>query len=97
MQRALQDHVESVIPATFVLQSPGAQSVYVTGTFNEWSLGESYRMQHDGDGRWALKVPLKAGVHRYRFIVDGKWQEDPNNPLKEKNPFGDINSLIELK
>lgn len=82
--------------AYFTLKSPNAQSVYVTGSFNDWSLDENCRMQEQG-GVWSLRLPLKAGLYKYQFIVDGKWQEDPENTLTERNSFGDINSLIEIK
>jgi len=49
------------------------------------------------DGVWSLKVDLKPGIYKYQFIVDGKWQEDPENKTIERNSFGDINSLIEVK
>ncbi len=81
---------------TFILEAPQAQSVYVTGSFNDWSLDESCRMKTE-NGFWTVQLPLKAGLYKYQFIVDGKWQEDPDNPVKERNSFGDINSLIEVK
>ena len=82
--------------ARFSLNAPAAKSVYVTGSFNDWSLDENCRMVQEG-GAWNLKLPLKAGVYKYQFIVDGKWQEDPTNTKTERNSFGDINSLIEVK
>ena len=80
----------------FILKAPLAKSVYVTGSFNDWSLDESCRMSNQ-DGVWSLRVNLKPGTYKYQFIVDGKWQEDPANTSIERNSFGDINSLIEVK
>ena len=65
-------------------------------SINDWSLDESCRMTNN-DGVWTLKVNLKPGTYKYQFIVDGKWQEDPANTNIERNSFGDINSLIEVK
>ncbi|HSA31216.1 MAG TPA: AAA family ATPase [Candidatus Omnitrophota bacterium] len=79
----------------FTLDAPEARSVYVTGSFNDWSLDEKYRMNLQ-DGVWSVEVPLKPGSYRYQFIVDGRWREDPANPEQERNSFGDINSLIEV-
>ena len=79
----------------FSLEAPEAQSVYVTGCFNDWSLDESYRLKNE-NGLWMIKLLLKSGVYRYRFIVDGRWQKDPSNPRAEQNPFGDFNSLLEV-
>ncbi|MBF0489225.1 MAG: AAA family ATPase [Candidatus Omnitrophica bacterium] len=82
--------------ANFALKAPTAQSVFVTGSFNDWSLDEKCRMTND-QGVWKLRMSLKPGTYKYQFIVDGKWQEDPENKNTERNSFGDINSLIEVK
>lgn len=88
--------VEFTASAAFSLKAPEAKSVYVTGSFNDWSLDENCRMNNN-DGVWSLKVNLRPGTYKYQFIVDGKWQEDPANTSTERNSFGDINSLIEVK
>ena len=97
MQELIQKQTEEFLGSTaFVLKAPQAKSVYLTGSFNDWSLDESCRMTNN-DGVWTLKVNLKPGTYKYQFIVDGKWQEDPANTNIERNSFGDINSLIEVK
>ncbi len=97
MEALIAKESEEFLGATaFILKAPQAKSVYVTGSFNDWSLDESCRMSNN-DGVWSLKVNLKPGVYKYQFIVDGKWQEDPANTSIERNSFGDINSLIEVK
>ncbi len=80
----------------FSLKAPSAQSVFVTGSFNDWSLDEKCRLSNQ-EGVWNLRLSLKPGTYKYQFIVDGKWQEDPENSTIERNSFGDINSLIEVK
>ena len=97
MQELVKQETEAFLGATaFILKAPQAKSVYVTGSFNDWSLYENCRMSNT-DGVWTLKVQLKPGTYKYQFIVDGKWQEDPANTSIERNSFGDINSLIEVK
>ncbi len=97
MQELIQKETEEFLGSTaFVLKAPEAKSVYVTGSFNDWSLDENCRMSNR-EGVWSLKVNLKPGTYKYQFIVDGKWQEDPANTSIERNSFGDINSLIEVK
>ncbi len=95
MQDLVREAAQDMVMTTFALKSPGAQSVYVTGSFNDWSLEERCRMQPE-DGRWIVSIPLKPGHYKYQFIVDGNWREDPDNPQQERNSFGDINSLIEV-
>jgi len=96
MNRIVEEEVKKMPTVQrFSFVAPEAKSVYVTGSFNNWSLDESCRMKAN-DGRWEIDVNLDPGVYQYQFIIDGKWQEDPENPLRERNSFGDINSLIEV-
>lgn len=87
--------IRSLFPARFIYEAPNAKSVFVTGSFNDWALDETCRLQ-ERDGRWEVELPLKPGLYKYQFIVDGIWKEDPVNPRKERNSFGDVNSLIEV-
>ena len=96
MQELIKEGAQELRETTFALVAPDAQSVYVTGSFNDWSLDESCRMRKEGE-RWSVRLPLRAGLYKYQFIIDGKWCEDPANPRQERNSFGDINSLIEVQ
>lgn len=96
MKDLIKQEAKGLLTTTFALDAPQAQVVYVTGSFNDWSLDEACRMQQK-NGRFEVNLNLTPGVHKYQFIVDGKWQEDPNNPLQERNSFGDVNSLIEVQ
>ena len=95
MQDTIRMHANDMCQTTFTLSAPDARSVYVTGSFNDWSLDENCRMRLEGD-RWVVKLPLQPGTYKYQFIVDGRWKEDPANPRQERNSFGDINSLLEV-
>lgn len=96
MRDLVKEETQDLLATTFNINVPDAQSVYVTGSFNDWSLDESCRMTND-NGAWKINLALKPGIYKYQFIIDGKWQEDPSNAMKERNSFGDINSLIEIK
>ncbi len=96
MKDLIKQESPDMLQTTFFLEAPQAQSVYVTGSFNDWSLDDNCRMQKR-NGRWEVDLNLKPGVYKYQFIVDGKWKEDPSSPLQERNSFGDVNSLIEVK
>ena len=95
MKDTVAREMESVVQAVFTLEAPQAQSVYLAGSFNDWSLNDSCRMEKDG-GRWSLRLPLDPGVYQYQFVVDGRWVADPANDRKESNGFGDMNSVIEV-
>jgi chromosome partitioning protein len=77
------------------LQAPDAQSVYVAGDFNDWKTDDTTMMKQV-DGAWKLKVSLPAGRYRYRFVKDGEWIEDPSNTNHVMNPYGQLDSLIEV-
>jgi len=79
----------------FSVFAPEAKEVYVSGDFNEWKLDNSSRMVNH-DGTWSRKVNLDSGRYHYRFVIDGRWIEDFNNPKREVNPFGQLNSFLEI-
>ena len=75
---------ESVTPgadegvAQFVGHFPGARSVEVVGSFNDWQRGALALRDEDHDGIWHGAVVLPAGPHEYMFVVDGeRWVADP--------------------
>ena len=81
----------------FVTLYPRAKNVQVAGDFNNWQPQET-PMQKVGDsGVWQTQLKLPVGRYRYRLVVDGQWQQDPYNELTELNPFGEYNSVVEIK
>jgi chromosome partitioning protein len=79
----------------FSVFAPEAKEVHVAGDFNGWKLDDDSRMVNH-NGTWSRKINLDSGRYYYRFIIDGKWIEDFNNPKREMNPFGELNSLLEI-
>ena len=73
-----------------------ADDVKVAGNFNSWTASEKYRLMKEGRGQWRLYLPLKPGRYQYKFIVDGEWREDPENPLRTTGESGEKNSVIEI-
>jgi len=81
----------------FVTLYPRAQNVNLAGDFNNWE-SEKTPMQRVGhSGVWQTKLKLPQGIYRYRLVVDGQWQQDPYNEITELNPFGEFNSVTEVK
>ncbi len=83
------------LPVVFSIAAPEAKEVHIAGEFNGWQLDSASRMEQN-NGVWTRKVRLSPGQHRYRFVVDGRWVEDPTNPAKELNPYGEMDSLIKI-
>ncbi|MCX5714238.1 MAG: glycogen-binding domain-containing protein, partial [Candidatus Omnitrophica bacterium] len=95
MKAIIKERMPSMKETVFSVTAPSAKEVYVAGDFNNWALNEKSRMDRD-HGIWNKKIDLINGKYHYRFVIDGVWTDDPNNPKREKNPFGDTNSLIEV-
>jgi len=81
----------------FVTLYPRAESVQIAGDFNNWQPSETPMEKVGVSGVWQTKVKLPAGKYRYRLVVDGRWQQDPYNEKTEPNPFGELNSILEVK
>ncbi|MDR2733449.1 MAG: SpoIIE family protein phosphatase [Spirochaetota bacterium] len=44
--------------------------VYFSDRSNGWALqDEHYRMMFDGTNTWKIKLPLKPGIHNYRYVL----------------------------
>ena len=77
---------------TFSFNAPTAMSVQVVGDFTHWQ-ANPISLNKGTDGVWRAAVTLKAGVHHYRFLVDGEWRDDPECSVRVKNPFGSEDSV----
>ncbi|CAM1344535.1 glycogen-binding domain-containing protein [Tenacibaculum amylolyticum] len=71
-----------------------AKKVIITGSFNKWH-EQLFEMEKTNDG-WELTLQMKPNKYEYRFIIDGYWIEDPENPFKVPNEFGEYNSVIDI-
>jgi 1,4-alpha-glucan branching enzyme len=71
-----------------------AQTVIVSGNFNKWSEHELV-MNKTTDG-WELPYVLGSGNYQYKFIADGRWLVDPQNPHTGEER-GHQNSLLAVK
>lgn len=82
--------------ATFKLKGyTDATRVIVAGSFNKWNEAV-FEMNKTTNG-WNLTLQVPPGVYEYKFIVDGKWIEDPNNPSKVRNEFNGYNSVLSIE
>jgi len=72
---------------------PGAKTVYVAGSFNEWK-PEKAPLVQKSNGLWVGDLALPPGRHEYLFVVDGQWIPDPKANETVQNPFGGRNSVL---
>ena len=73
-----------------------ANDVFLAGTFNDWSDSKQRLGDADGDGVWETTLLLQPGSYQYKFVVDGSWHHDPNNPNGTDDGFGGQNSVLEV-
>jgi hypothetical protein len=69
-----------------------ARIVALAGSFNNWDQSQ-YVFGREGD-EWICRVDLEPGEHAYKFIVDGNWLLDPENPNTKDDDYGVKNSVI---
>jgi len=81
----------------FVTHAPGAKRVSIAGDFNKWSTDLHVMRRGALDGDFELLIPLPPGRYSYRLVVDGRWQHDPANQTVETNPYGELNSVLEVR
>jgi chromosome partitioning protein len=81
----------------FITLYPRASTVQLAGDFNNWQPQSTSLEKSADNGVWQLKLPLSPGRYRYRLVVDGQWQQDPYNNQTEMNPYGEYNSIVEVK
>ena len=83
------------VAVEFQLHAPGAAEIFLAGDFNDWECDSArYRLRRYRGDIWKKKVVLASGRHEYRFVVDGCWWTDPENPERVTNPYGTENSVV---
>jgi len=80
----------------FSVLFPKAGTVQIGGDFNNWQPEQTPMHKIDENGTWKTTVNLTPGTYRYRLVVDGQWQHDPFNEKTEQNPYGELNSVLQV-
>jgi chromosome partitioning protein len=78
----------------------GATDVRIAGDFNGWVPDKDVRsmVQAEGPERiWTKILTLPPGTYHYRYVVDGEWREDPQNPNGVPGPVGGRNSVLVVR
>ncbi|GLC36564.1 hypothetical protein PLESTB_000162400 [Pleodorina starrii] len=80
-----------VVPVVIVW-SHGGNHVEVEGSFDNWTTRQP--LQKSGKDFTIIKL-LPPGVYQYKFIVDGEWKYDPNQPAMF-DEMRNVNNVIEV-
>jgi chromosome partitioning protein len=81
-------------------RDPAASDVRIAGDFNGWVPDKNVRslVQAEGAERvWTKILHLPPGTYHYRYVVDGEWREDPENPEAAPGPVGGRNSVLVVR
>jgi chromosome partitioning protein len=76
------------------VQPGDGRVIRVAGDFNGWRPDVTPLTLNHELGVCEAVVPMEPGRHRYRLVVDGRWQADPYNALSERNEHGEVNSIV---
>lgn len=66
---------------------PGARSIVIVGSFNQWD-GSLHPLMLGDDGWWTSTLSLPPGVYSYLFVVDGVPWNDPEDDLRVESEWG---------
>lgn len=80
----------------FSFPSVPGRRVALAGSFNDWDPDSAPMPYSPKDGRYSCTVMLPAGIAEYKFVVDGEWILDEENPDFAANDFGTLNSVVRV-
>jgi hypothetical protein len=74
-----------------------ANDVRIAGDFNGWVPDKGVRSLIESEGQtrvWTKILRLAPGTYQYRYVVDGEWRADPENPELISSAVGGRNSVL---
>jgi len=80
----------------FLQPAPDAKQISIAGDFNNWNPTATPMNRDVNLGIWQVCVPVPPGRYQYRLVIDGTWVKDPYNNCVETDPFGEMNSVVEI-
>lgn len=78
----------------FKIYAPEASSAYLVGDFNNWDQC-SLSMKKRDDGYWETSIELSPGEYQYKYLIDGKWENDITEEMVP-NQYGTMNNIIKI-
>lgn len=82
---------------TFQIHGDPGSRISVAGSFNDWRPGRKRLIDRGGDGNFRAAMLLPPGKHEYKFVVNGTWVIDPENPEWTANEHGSLNSVLTVE
>jgi len=95
------DHeVDAMREVVVRFRDTSASDVRIAGDFNGWVPDKGVRSLIESDGPvrvWTKILQLPPGTYQYRYVVDGEWREDPENPEIISGSIGGRNSILVVR
>jgi chromosome partitioning protein len=94
------DQPEAAREVVVRYRDPAATDVRIAGDFNGWVPDKGVRslVEQDAGSRvWTKILLLPPGRYEYRYVVDGEWREDPENPEAVAGPGGGRSSVLVVR
>jgi hypothetical protein len=80
-----------------MFDAPSARQVSVAGDFNQWGAHPTALARDPESQRWSVTLALRAGEHRYAFVVDEtRWVPDPRAEHVTRGDDGRLYSLLNV-
>lgn len=80
----------------FSVALPEAEIVQLAADFTDWDQAPLDMVRFEG-GVWSTTVPLAAGIYPYRFLVDGRWYDDPRALRKKPGSLRATKAFVQVK
>ena len=77
---------------TFTYESSSASKVYLAGSMNGWST--SAAPMTEDNNVFTYTVELAPGIYEYKYVADGSWKNDPENPVFMVNSSNNRNNVV---
>ncbi len=81
----------------FKVTAPPGSEVFVAGTFNDWNPSSHPMRDNPDSGLFKTAMLLPVGRHEYKYIVNGEWLIDADNPHWTPNEIGTLNSVMNVE
>ncbi len=81
----------------FTFHDDRADTVAVAGEFNGWD-PKRLPMRRSAAGVWRAEMPAPPpGRYPFKIVIDGeRWLADPSHALREPDPYGGFDSVVEV-
>lgn len=81
----------------FAVLAPGAASVVVIGSWNDWAPEGVALHPTASQGTWEVRVVLPPGSHRYRFVIDGRTVVPSDAARYVPDGFGGRDAVVDVE